>query len=78
MVTEPTKVVNLLGKSYRKPIAVDGYGSKLKPKLKQLANRAVRLAPIISNGGSYKKLSNSWNICDYKFNLPNTKINRSK
>lgn len=67
-----------MARSYRKPIAVDGYGSKWKARAKQLANRAVRLDTDIQSGGSYKKVSNSWDICDYKFDLPNTKINRSK
>ena len=66
-----------MSRSYRKPIAVDGYKSKWKPKAKQLANRAVRREELKS-GGSYKKVYNSWNICDYKFELPDTKRNRSK
>lgn len=78
VVTEHKKRVSRLARSYRKPIAVDGYKSKWKSKAKQLANRAVRLDTEVSNGGNYKKVSNSWNICDYKFDLPNTKRNRSK
>lgn len=32
------------------------------------ANKKIRQTlQTISNGGSYKKLYNSWNICDYKF-----------
>ncbi len=67
-----------MSRSYRKPIATDGYKSKWKIKEKQLANRAVRTDNELPSGGSYKKAYNSWNICDFKFDLPNTKRNRSK
>ena len=78
MDTEPTKQGSALARSYRKPVAVDGYKSKWKIKAKQLANRAVRLNKDLANGCAYKKVFNSWNICDYKFELPNTPRNRSK
>ena len=57
-----------MSRSYRKPVATDGYGSKFKKKSKQLANRAVRIADDVADGANYRRLFNSWNICDYKFN----------
>lgn len=67
-----------MSRSYRKPIAVDGYKSKWKQTAKRIANKRVKLKSDLSNGASYKKVSNSWDICDYKFDLPNTPRNRSK
>jgi hypothetical protein len=34
---------------------------------KRFANKKVRHAGGIPNGGAYKKLFCSWDICDYKF-----------
>ncbi len=56
----------------------DGEGSGWKKKAKRYANRRVRLSENISSGGSFKKVSNSWDICDFKFELGNTKKERSK
>jgi len=67
-----------MSRSYRKPIATEGYGSKDKKRRKRKANRAVKKELDISNGGSYKKVSNSWSICDFKFRLEDNKKNRRK
>jgi len=67
-----------MSRSYRKPYAVDGYKSKWKAKLKKQANRAVQQEREISNGGAYKKVYESWTICDYRFKLADTPKNRSK
>ena len=67
-----------MSRSYRKPIATDGYGSKWKKKIKQQANKSARKDLNITDGNNYKKSYNSWDICDYKFDLPPTKKNRSK
>lgn len=58
-------------------MAVDGYGSKQKKIAKRLANKRARKTEL-SDGKNYKKASNSWDICDFKFELENTKKNRSK
>jgi hypothetical protein len=65
-----------MSRSYRKPIIKDGYGSRWKPRAKRWANKAVRLYPFkITDGGSYKLLYNSWDICDWRFdNRWNTPI----
>jgi len=67
-----------MSRSYRKPIATEGYGSKTKRIRKRHANKAVKQAAEISNGKAYRKVYNSWNICDYKFKLEDTKKNRRK
>ncbi len=66
-----------MSRSKREPYAVDGYGSPVKRILKRMANKAVRRTDL-ANGSSFKKAYNSWNICDYKFKLEDTKKNRSK
>lgn len=76
--TEFRKHRKTLARSYRKPIAVDGYGSPVKRILKRIANKRARRDLQLADGGSYKKASNSWDICDYKFQLEDTKRNRSK
>ena len=67
-----------MSRSTRKPIAVDGYGTKGKQKEKKIANKKVKHAKDIASGGAYKKVSNSWDICDYKSNLEDTPKNRRK
>lgn len=58
-----------MSRSYRKPVAKDGYGSKWKKKAKRHANRRVRRADEVADGGSYRKEYNSWDICDFKFEI---------
>jgi hypothetical protein len=48
----------MVSRSYRKPVAKDGYGSKWKKK-----------ADEVADGGSYRKEYNSWDICDFKFEI---------
>ncbi len=67
-----------MSRSLKKPIVKDGYGSKWKPKAKRQANKKVKHAKEVADGGAYKKQSNSWDICDFKFDLKPTKKNRSK
>jgi hypothetical protein len=54
-----------MSRSRRAPIWTCGYGSKEKRKDKARANNRVKQADVAS-GGAYKKVSNSWDICDYK------------
>ena len=56
----------------------DGEGSKWKKKAKRHANRRVRSEDDVADGGSFKKVSESWDICDFKFKLPKTKKDLSK
>lgn len=55
-----------MSRSYRKPIFKDGYGSRWKRKEKRYANSVVRRTECY-DGGYYKRLYNSWNICDWIF-----------
>jgi hypothetical protein len=68
-----------VSRSYRKPIATEGYGSKDKKQRKRLANKRARRVDV-ANGRAYRKVSNSWDICDFKFPITNgpDKKNRSK
>jgi hypothetical protein len=54
-----------MSRSKRKPVFKEGYGSKTKGRSKQLANRATRVTKEVANGGAFKKVFNSWDICDY-------------
>ena len=65
-------------RSYKKPFIKEGYGSKRKRQAKKAANKTVAQTEDIPDGGAYKKVSNSWDICDWVFPLPNTKKDRSK
>jgi hypothetical protein len=61
-----------MSRSYRSPYATDGYGTKRRRSAKRDANRTVRHNDT-ADGMSYKKVYNSWDICDYKFYLNNYK-----
>ena len=56
-----------MSRSYRKPILTDGYGTKRRRAAKTYANRRVRNKVVIANGNAYRKFTDPWNICDYKF-----------
>jgi hypothetical protein len=56
-----------MSRSYREPWITDGYGSKSKRFKKRQANRAIRHAKEVPDGKAYRKFSDSWDICDYKW-----------
>lgn len=59
-----------MSRSYRKPWIVDGYGTRHKRYAKNLANRTIRRKGIdfeIASGKAYRKITNPWDICDYKW-----------
>lgn len=60
-----------MSRSYRKPFVTDGYkGSGRRQFFKNYANRILRRKGIeeeIANGKAYKKYSDGWNICDYRW-----------
>lgn len=58
-----------MSRSYKKtPVIKDsGLKSSANKSAKQIANRTVRRKKYIPNGGGYKKIYCSWNICDYRF-----------
>lgn len=56
-----------MSRSYRKPWITDGYGTKWRRYAKKEANRKVRRHDDVPNGKAYRKVSDPWSICDYKF-----------
>ena len=57
-----------MSRSYRKPWVTDGYkGSRTKQFNKREANKRIRNAKEVSDGKTYRKFYNPWDICDYKF-----------
>lgn len=59
-----------MSRSYRKPYVVCGYGSKHKKIDKRIASKSVRNAKDIASGRAYAKITNPYDICDYKFYSP--------
>jgi len=58
----------LVSRSYRKPYWTEGMKSPgLRKSRRRQANRRVRKAKNVPDIGGFKKISNSWDICDYKF-----------
>jgi len=56
-----------MSRSYREPWIVDGYGTKRKRLAKRAANRIVRRSRGVPSGMAYKKFTNPWDICDFKW-----------
>lgn len=57
-----------MSRSYRDSWATDGYkGSKRRQFFKRYSNKVVRRSKGIPDGGAFKKFSDPWNICDFKF-----------
>jgi hypothetical protein len=58
-----------MSRSYRKPWTTDGYrGSKRRQFNKNYANRIIRRTlEEIPDGKAFKKLTDSYNICDFKW-----------
>jgi hypothetical protein len=56
-----------MSRSYKKTAGWTDHKSPWSKIAKRFANKNVRNAIEIPNGGAYKKFYCSWNICDYKF-----------
>lgn len=55
-----------MSRSYKKAVYKDNYGSTYKPWAKRAAAKAVRrFSGYIPDGGAYKRLFSSYDICDY-------------
>lgn len=59
-----------MSRSKKAPYWVDGSGTKWKKKAKKQANKVVKATKEVANGGSYKKIFESWLICDFRFPDP--------
>ncbi len=59
-----------MSRSYRKPYWTQGYGGRWRKFAKKTAAKRVRRAKIIGDETYYKRLYNSWDICDFKFHEP--------
>lgn len=56
-----------MSRSYKKHPFITDHKRKVTKLNKQLANRKFRRMGELCQGGNYKKYSDSWNICDYKW-----------
>jgi hypothetical protein len=61
-----------MSRSVRKPWYTDGYkGSKRRQYFKKYFNHVIRrISPfddVLSNGRMFRKMNDTWSICDYKF-----------
>jgi len=57
-----------MSRSKRQAVFTQGYGSPGKRIDKRMASRAVRnYTGEIPSGNAYKKIFDSWNICDWHF-----------
>jgi hypothetical protein len=54
-----------MARSYKAPYATDNGPDRKRRKRK--ANKAVRRAEDIADGKAYRKVSESWDICDFSF-----------
>lgn len=57
-----------MSRSNRKPWVTDGYkGSKRRQFFKRYSNKVIRRTEDIADGKAFKKVFDSWSICDYKW-----------
>ncbi len=65
-----------MSRSRRAPVYTEGYGSPDKKRRKRTAAKAVRRAKEVASGKAYRKVSDSWNITDYKMRAKDDKAKR--
>ncbi len=56
-----------MSRSYKKHPWVTDHHVKTTKEKKKFANKKVRRHEDLPNGSAYKKVSESWDICDYKW-----------
>lgn len=57
-----------MSRSYREPWTTQGYGGEARKFFKNYANRKVRrFKGEMQNGKWYRKIFDSWSICDWKW-----------
>jgi hypothetical protein len=59
-----------MSRSIRKPYWTEGYGGKWRSFSKRQASKKVRQTKFIGNNAYYKRIYESWDICDFKFLEP--------
>jgi len=60
-----------MARSFRRPFYKDGYGCPHKGATKREYNARVRKTEEIPSGSAYRKVSEPWDISDYRFRLRN-------
>lgn len=67
-----------MSRSYRKPIATQGYKGRYRAKAKRQANKAVKDSAELPTRAraAYKRSYSSWDICDWKLPVSGTKARR--
>jgi hypothetical protein len=55
-----------MSRSYRTAIYTEGYGTNRRRYNKRQANKRVRQTIEIAAGNAYRKVTNPWDICDYR------------
>uniref|UniRef100_A0A6M3JED9 Uncharacterized protein n=1 Tax=viral metagenome TaxID=1070528 RepID=A0A6M3JED9_9ZZZZ len=64
-----------MSRSYRKPVITDSGGPR--SFFKRMANRTVRRCnDDLGNYSNFKKIYQSWNICDYRWFTTDPKYGR--
>lgn len=56
-----------MSRSFRQPYWTDGYGGKWRKFVKRLAAKKVRRTKFVGKGAAYKRIYDSWLICDFSF-----------
>lgn len=69
-----------MSRSKRSPYWTEGYGGKRRKSSKREASKKIRNQPgdqEIPQSGGYKKMYETWSICDYKiYDAKNKKVRR--
>lgn len=56
-----------MSRSYKKHPWITDHHARTTKEKKKFANKKVRHYKNLPNGSAYKKVSESWDICDYKW-----------
>jgi len=64
-----------MSRSYRKPYWTEGYGGARRQFAKRQAAKRVRKTFDLADSAHYKRLYNSWDICDFKIYETNYSAN---
>jgi hypothetical protein len=68
-----------MSRSTRKPVITQrNHGHPADPNDKRLAARRVRKTAQIQSGSAFRKVSNPYDVCDYKFYDPTNPKARRK